>query len=101
MAVNIKTVSKIAKLAQLSIAADEQVELAQNMSNILELVEQMNQIDTDDVTPLAHPLDIKQRLRHDKITEDDQHQKFQEIAPAVSHHLYLVPKVITKAPKEV
>jgi aspartyl-tRNA(Asn)/glutamyl-tRNA(Gln) amidotransferase subunit C len=46
------------------------------------------------VEPLAHPLDMAQRLREDAVTESDQHEYFQSIAPQVESDLYLVPKVI-------
>lgn len=54
----------------------------------------MNQVDTTDIEPLAHPLDIPQRLREDKVTEPNLRDKFQAIAPQVESGLYLVPKVI-------
>ena len=62
--------------------------------NILGLVEQMNSVDTRDVEPMAHPLEITARLREDEITEIDQRQRFQAIAPEVEQGLYLVPRVI-------
>jgi aspartyl-tRNA(Asn)/glutamyl-tRNA(Gln) amidotransferase subunit C len=54
----------------------------------------MSSVNTDDVTPMAHPLDATQRLRADEVTETDQRDHFQEIAPNVEDGLYLVPKVI-------
>ncbi len=43
---------------------------------------------------MAHPLDAVQRLRADEVTESDQREQFQRIAPATENGLYLVPKVI-------
>jgi len=57
-------------------------------------VEQLDSTDTGGVTPMAHPLDAVQRLRADEVTETDQRERFQAIAPAVEDGLYLVPKVI-------
>ena len=54
----------------------------------------MNSIDTTNVDPMAHPLEIKARLRIDKVTETNQRDTFQAHAPAVENGLYLVPKVI-------
>jgi len=54
----------------------------------------MNQVDTTNIEPLAHPLDIPQRLREDKVIEPNLRDKFQAIAPQVESGLYLVPKVI-------
>jgi aspartyl-tRNA(Asn)/glutamyl-tRNA(Gln) amidotransferase subunit C len=64
------------------------------LSNILQMVEQMNSVDTRTVVPMAHPMEAGQRLRADEITETDQRELFQSIAPQVEAGLYLVPKVI-------
>ena len=87
-------VRNIANLAQLHIDDDAIDRYASDLSRILELVEQMNQVDTRGVEPLANPLDATQRLRPDVVTEQDQRDKFQQIAPDVAHGLYRVPRVI-------
>ncbi len=87
-------VSKIAKLAHLKIDEGEIPAYARELSTIIDLVEQMNRVDIQQVSPMAHPLDTVQRLRPDVITEENQRDLFQAAAPAVSDHLYLVPKVI-------
>jgi aspartyl-tRNA(Asn)/glutamyl-tRNA(Gln) amidotransferase subunit C len=94
MSLDAKEVEKIAHLARLAISAADVPEYARNLSRILDLVEQMNAVDTDDVTPMAHPLELSQRLRPDQVTESDQREHFQAIAPRVEDGLYLVPKVI-------
>lgn len=87
-------VDRIAHLARLEIAADDVPEVARNLSNILDLVAQMDTVDTDGVEPMAHPLEMAQRLREDEVTETDQRERFQAIAPQTENGLYLVPKVI-------
>lgn len=87
-------VEKIAHLARLALDAQAVPHYARDLSNILGLVERMNRVDTDAVAPLAHPLDAAQRMRADVVTESDERERFQSIAPAVEAHLYLVPKVI-------
>jgi len=87
-------VGKIAHLARLAIREQDVPAYARNLSAILELVEQMNAVDTSGVAPLANPLDMAQRLRADEVTETDQRAHFQAIAPRVEAGLYLVPKVI-------
>ena len=67
---------------------------AETLSRILGLIEQMNAVDTAGVEPMAHPNEAGLRLRTDLVTEADQRDKFQKIAPAVEAGLYLVPKVI-------
>ena len=54
----------------------------------------MNQVDTEHVQPMAHPMDQGQRLRDDAATEPDQREAFQAVAPDVADGLYRVPKVI-------
>ena len=87
-------VEKIAHLARLAVTGEEAQGLSGDLSRILDLVAQMDQVDTSDVEPMAHPLHMAQRLRADEVTETDQRDKFQSIAPAVESGLYLVPKVI-------
>ncbi len=94
MALEPSEVEKIAHLARLAIDPDDVPEYARNLSDILAFVEQLNSVDTSDVVPMAHPLDARQRLRPDVVTETDQREHFQAHAPAVEAGLYLVPKVI-------
>ncbi len=94
MALNSDEVRKIAHLARLAINDADIPEYARNLSNILGLVEQMSAINTQGVAPMAHPLDVSQRLREDQVSESNQREHFQQIAPQVEAGLYLVPKVI-------
>jgi aspartyl-tRNA(Asn)/glutamyl-tRNA(Gln) amidotransferase subunit C len=87
-------VEKIAHLARLAISDEEKDRYAGELSNILDLVEQMNAVDTDKVSPMAHPLQMVQRLRLDEPTEADQRELFQGIAPAAENGFYLVPRVV-------
>jgi aspartyl-tRNA(Asn)/glutamyl-tRNA(Gln) amidotransferase subunit C len=87
-------VDKIAHLARLQIEEQDTPEYAQNLSNILDLVDQMQSVDTTDVLPMAHPLDAVQRLRSDAVTEENQRENLQSVAPAVENGLFQVPKVI-------
>ena len=87
-------VKKIAHLARLAIDEADIPLYAANLSNILQLVAQMDSIDTAAVKPMAHPLDEVQRLREDEVTEPNQREHFQLCAPLTEDGLYLVPKVI-------
>ena len=87
-------IRNIANLARLHIDDEEVARYQQDLSRILEFVEQMNQVDVSGIEPMAHPQELVQRLRTDKVTEDNQREKFQSIAPATQDGLYLVPKVI-------
>ena len=87
-------IKQLAHLARININDSMVDELAGNINDILGLVDQLQAADTEGVTPMAHPLDAKQTLRADEITEDNQRDKLQAIAPAVEKGLFLVPKVI-------
>ena len=87
-------VRKIAHLARLKINPEQIAEYATNLSSILDLVDQMNAVDTQGIEPMAHPQDVAQRLRVDEVGESDQHELFQTVAPQTEAGLYLVPKVI-------
>ncbi len=87
-------VSKIAHLARLALSEQGTTELARDMENILNLVAEMDQENTQDILPLSHPFDQKQPLRPDAITETNQRELFLKNAPQTIDGLYVVPKVI-------
>jgi aspartyl-tRNA(Asn)/glutamyl-tRNA(Gln) amidotransferase subunit C len=87
-------VKRVAKLARLGLTEAETTETLTQLNSILGLVDQMQQIDTHGVAPLAHPLELKQTLRADAVTETNQREKFQAIAPQADAGLYLVPRVV-------
>ncbi|MEK8019154.1 MAG: Asp-tRNA(Asn)/Glu-tRNA(Gln) amidotransferase subunit GatC [Candidatus Parabeggiatoa sp.] len=91
---SLSDVEKIAHLARISLSEQDIPLYTHHLSNILDLVEQMNCIDTTGITPMAHPLDAVARLRPDCVKETNQRDHFQSIAPQVEAGLYLVPKVI-------
>ena len=94
MSIDVDEVKKIAKLASLSVDDADMQSYATNLSNILDLVAQMNAVDTTGVTPMSHPFAVVQRLREDVVTDLDRRDDFQSIAPKTQDGLYLVPKVI-------
>ena len=87
-------VEKIAHLARIAVAADEIEALNTELSGILDLVERMGELDTSDIVPMAHPLDMPQRLRPDVVTKENHREAYQSVAPATENGLYLVPRVI-------
>ncbi len=94
MAIESSDIAKLAKLARIEINDADARETASRISNVLALVDQLQAINTDGVLPMAHPLDAVQKLRPDMISETNQREAFQAIAPATQDGLYLVPKVI-------
>ncbi len=94
MSIDAAEVAKIAHLARLAVSDQDSETHARNLSNILEFVERLSAVDTQGVEALAHPLDMTQRLRPDEVSEDNQRERFQAIAPATDKGHYLVPRVI-------
>ena len=94
MAISQAEVIKVAHLARLAIPEQRLDGYTHTISDILDLVAQMNAVNTDNVEPLSNPLDAVQLLREDKVTESNERETYQSIAPLVEDGLYLVPKVI-------
>ncbi|TWC27937.1 aspartyl/glutamyl-tRNA(Asn/Gln) amidotransferase subunit C [Pseudomonas sp. SJZ079] len=94
MALERSEVEKIAHLARLGLNEGDIPRTTETLNNILGLIDQMQAVDTTGIEPLAHPLEATQRLRADQVTERNQRDTYQAIAPAVENGLYLVPKVI-------
>lgn len=94
MALSSQEIRRIARLARIAVTEQEAIEIGQKLTGIFQLIEEMQAVDTAGVEPMAHALDVMQRLREDKVTETDQRERFQSIAPQIESGLYLVPKVI-------
>jgi len=94
MSLDTNQVRAIADLSQLQIEEKSIAEFQSNLSNILNLVDQLQAVDTTGVEPMAHPMDAVQRLRADIVTEENNREKYQKIAPSTANGHYLVPKVV-------
>jgi aspartyl-tRNA(Asn)/glutamyl-tRNA(Gln) amidotransferase subunit C len=87
-------IRRIGDLARLELSDTELAAMQHELNGILELVDQMSAVDTEGVEPMSHPQAAMQRLREDEVSEADQRERFQSIAPQTEDGLYLVPKVI-------
>jgi aspartyl-tRNA(Asn)/glutamyl-tRNA(Gln) amidotransferase subunit C len=94
MSLTPEQVARIAHLARIAVSPAEAEGVRAQLNGIFELIERMQAVDTDAVAPMAHAQDVMLRLRDDAVTEADQHERFQQVAPQVEGGLYLVPKVI-------
>ncbi len=94
MALSTDDVQAIAHLARIGIDSDALAPLAHDLSTVLDLVEQMNAVDTSTVEPMAHPGDAVLRLREDAVTEDNQREALMAPAPDTEQGYFLVPRVI-------
>ncbi|QKI89672.1 Asp-tRNA(Asn)/Glu-tRNA(Gln) amidotransferase subunit GatC [Thiomicrorhabdus xiamenensis] len=94
MSIGKSEVEYISRLAMIDVADDEVEQVSAKLSKVLDLFAQMEAVNTDGVEPMAHPHEVTQRLRTDEVTETDQHEKLQAVAPATAQDMYLVPQVI-------
>jgi aspartyl-tRNA(Asn)/glutamyl-tRNA(Gln) amidotransferase subunit C len=94
MALSIEDVKRIAHLARIAIDEAEAERVLRDLNGIFGLIEEMEAVDVSGIEPMAHAQDVVLRLREDRVTETDQRERFQSIAPETEAGLYLVPKVI-------
>jgi aspartyl-tRNA(Asn)/glutamyl-tRNA(Gln) amidotransferase subunit C len=87
-------VRRIARLARIALEPEESSTVLESLNRVLELVGEMRKVDTAGIEPMAHALDLVQRLRPDEVKEVDQRAAYQSVAPSAADGLYLVPKVI-------
>ena len=89
-----ESIEKLCELARLEVTAEEMADFTDKLTRIVALVDELQAVDTANTQPLAHPLEMAQRLRRDAVTETDQRALLQQNSAAVEAGLYLVPKVI-------
>ncbi|STX29291.1 glutamyl/tRNA (Gln) amidotransferase subunit C [Legionella beliardensis] len=94
MTISKNDLHKIARLAYLEPETEEMEKLALEVNAIIDFVQQLQGLDTAEVHPLFHPLNLKQRLRDDEITEQNCIDELASIAPQFENDLYLVPKFV-------
>jgi aspartyl-tRNA(Asn)/glutamyl-tRNA(Gln) amidotransferase subunit C len=94
MSLCLEDVKRIAHLARLAVSEDEATEVLGQLNGIFGLIEEMQAVSTAGIDPMSHAQNVVLRLREDVVSEGDQHELFQSVAPQVEAGLYLVPKVI-------
>lgn len=94
MALDLEQIRRVARLARITVNEAEARASAEQLIGVMDLIAQMQAVDTTGIAPMSHALDVVQRLRADVVSETDQRSAYQAIAPAVEAGLYLVPKVI-------
>ena len=94
MSLTLEDVARIARLARIELSADERETTRDQLNGILGFIEQLQAVDTAGIEPMAHAVDVVQRLRPDVVTETDRRADFQAVAPETEAGLYLVPRVV-------
>lgn len=90
-------IAKVAHLARLQLTPEETHSFLEKLANILDMIAQIQTIDTTNIAPMAHPFpSLVQRLREDEVTEPNVREQMMAIAPAAAAGLYLVPQVIAE-----
>ena len=94
MSIKKSEIAYISSLAKLKMEDAEMDNYTRQISEILEMIQQLERLDTDDIEPMAHPLNMKQRLRQDLVTEENHRELYQKNAAESEEGFYKVPKVI-------
>ena len=94
MSIKKEEIRKIAHLARINVSQAELDEVEKKLVGILDLIEKMQEVNTDSIEPMSHALDINQPLREDKVTEEDIRDKSLSLAPHSEQSLFIVPQVI-------
>ena len=94
MSLTLQQVQRLAHLAQIEFSEPEAQQTLGQLNEIFTLIEEMQAVDTKGIEPMAHAQDLAQRLRADRVTEENRREAFQAVAPESEAGLYLVPKVI-------
>jgi aspartyl-tRNA(Asn)/glutamyl-tRNA(Gln) amidotransferase subunit C len=94
MALSDDQVRRLARLARIAIRPEDAAPVLERLNRVLGLIDQLRAVDTQGIEPMSHALDLVQRLRPDEVSEQDQRDRYQAVAPSTDKGLYLVPKVI-------
>jgi len=94
MALTLDDVRRIAELARIEVTDREVHDVHAKLGSIFGLIDALQAIDTTGIAPMAHALDVTAPLRDDVVSEPDQREAFQRVAPIVEDSLYLVPRVV-------
>jgi aspartyl-tRNA(Asn)/glutamyl-tRNA(Gln) amidotransferase subunit C len=87
-------IDKIAHLSRIALSEEDRAALGPKLVTIVNMIDQLQSVNTDHVEAMTNPFLENQRLRPDAVLEHDCHEKYQAVAPKVAAGLYLVPKVI-------
>ena len=94
MIIDKSDIKHLCNLSKLNLDDEEQSIFLSQMQSILEMIEELQEVDTGEIEPMAHPLQMTQRLRNDEVTEFNERDKFQKNTDFAEDGFYKVPKVI-------
>ena len=94
MSISKSDVGKVAHLACLEISEEQLEHYTSDLVKVLDVVAKMETVDTNNITPMSHALDVNQRLREDLVSENNDREALMYNAPSAEAGVFLVPKVI-------
>lgn len=94
MSIDTKTVEKIARLARIKVTDEEKIKFSQELSDIMQWIEQLQDVNTDGIEPLTSVVDMTLYQREDKITDGNVQEKVLANAPETTEGFFVVPKVV-------
>jgi len=94
LSINKDQIKYLSLLSRMDIQESEINDVEEKLTKIIDFVDQLQSIDTDEIQPMAHPLNQSQRLRADKVVEENFRDKIQKNAKSTERGMYIVPKVI-------
>ncbi|WP_339109344.1 Asp-tRNA(Asn)/Glu-tRNA(Gln) amidotransferase subunit GatC [Thioclava sp. GXIMD4216] len=94
MSIDIDTARKVAHLARIKVAEDNLPELASDLSNMLNLMEQLTEVDVEGVEPMTSVSPQRLKRRVDKVTDGNYQDKILKNAPDAREGFFAVPKVV-------
>ena len=94
MTLSRQDIEYIAHLARLEVSESDVPAYVDKLGRIIDFIDELGQADTVDMVPMAHPLDMSQRLRADEVTESDERDRYQANAPETENGVYVVPRVV-------
>ena len=94
MSINKDTIKKISKLARISVTNEETDRLEKDLNSILKFVEQLKELNTDKIAPIASVSDQHLTMNKDEIIKINEKEEILKNAPEKNFNYYIVPKVI-------
>ena len=91
--ITVKDVEHVAKLARLELNDAEKEKFTKQLGDVLKYVEQMNEVDTTNVKPMAHAFDIVNVMREDKVISEITRDELLKNAPEEENGFFKVPKI--------
>ncbi len=89
-----ETIDYVGILAQLDLSDEEKEQAKKDIGRMLDYVDQLNELDTTGVEPMSHVFPVNNVFREDVVTNEDEHDKILENAPAEKDQSFMVPKTV-------